>query len=205
MFSYFADNSRKHFGFIPDIIEILYHYELSDYLVEYLLEGSFPPKQLWKSIVYGAVNETHANEWSLRISSDNDFIRFRNIHRSVELANVWKYSKCSRDIQNSFFITKLITDIPNNTEGICVVCNRHFSDIFVRACCSCPSTQALQEAWWDMMIEHFNLDLYVEISQYDNEQRYQILLGKKPLTDIDELDYERLLKLCHYHLIYCIT
>ena len=35
LFSYFADNSRKHFGFIPDIIEILYHYELSDYLVEY--------------------------------------------------------------------------------------------------------------------------------------------------------------------------
>ena len=62
LFSYFADNSRKHFGFIPDIIGILYHYELSDYLVEYLLQGSFPPKQLWKSIVYGAVNESHPNE-----------------------------------------------------------------------------------------------------------------------------------------------
>ena len=83
-----------------------------------------------------------------------------------------------------------MTDIPNNTEGICVVCNIHFSDIFVHDCCSCPSTQALQEAWWNMMIEHFNLDLYVEISQYDNKQRYQILLGKKPRTDIDELDYE---------------
>jgi hypothetical protein len=65
LFSYFADNSRKHFGFIPDIIGILYHYELSDYLVEYLLQGIFPPKQLWTSIVYGAVNETHSNEWSL--------------------------------------------------------------------------------------------------------------------------------------------
>ena len=59
LFSYFADNSRKHFGFIPDIIGILYHYELSDYLVEYLLQGIFSPKQLWKSIVYGAVNDTH--------------------------------------------------------------------------------------------------------------------------------------------------
>jgi hypothetical protein len=52
-FIYFADNSRKHFGFVPDIIGILYHYELSDYLVEYLLQGIFPPKQLWTSIVYG--------------------------------------------------------------------------------------------------------------------------------------------------------
>ena len=45
LFSYFADNSRKHFGFVPDIIGILYHYELSDYLVEYLLQGISPPKQ----------------------------------------------------------------------------------------------------------------------------------------------------------------
>ena len=42
LFSYFADNSRKHFEFIPDIIGILYHHELSDYLVEYLLQGIFP-------------------------------------------------------------------------------------------------------------------------------------------------------------------
>jgi hypothetical protein len=59
----------------------------------------------------------------------------------------------------------------NNTEGICVVCNRHFSDIFVHACCSCPGAQVLQKTWWDMIIEHFNFDLYVEISQYDNELR----------------------------------
>ena len=109
LFSYFADNSRNHFGFIPDIIGILYHYELSDYLVEYLLQGIFSPKQLWKSIVYGAVNETHWNEWSLRATSDNDFLRIRDIHRSVELANIWKYAKSSRILKNIFFIVKLIT------------------------------------------------------------------------------------------------
>jgi hypothetical protein len=120
LFSYFADNSRNHFGFIPDIIGILYHYELSDYLVEYLLQGIFSPKQLWKSILYGAVNETHWNEWSLRATSDNDFLRIRDIHRSVELANIWKYAKSSRILKNIFFTVKLMTDIPNNTKGICV-------------------------------------------------------------------------------------
>ena len=104
LFSYFADNSRNHFGFIPDIIGILYHYELSDYLVEYLLQGIFSPKQLWKSIVYGAVNETHWNEWSLRATSDNDFLRFRDIHIFVELANVWKYAKSSRILKNIFLL-----------------------------------------------------------------------------------------------------
>jgi hypothetical protein len=120
LFSYFADNSRKHFGFIPDIIGILYHYELSDYLVEYLLQGISPPQQLWKPIVYGAVNEAHSNEWSLHTMSDNHFRRFRDIHRSVELANVWKYAKSSRILKIILFIVKLMTDIPNNTKGICV-------------------------------------------------------------------------------------
>ena len=115
--------SRYHWNLIP----------LNDYLVEYLLQGIFPPKQLWKSIVYGAVSETHSNEWSLRTTSDNDFLRFRDIHRSVELACIWKYVKSSRDIKNYIFIVKLMTDIPNITEGICVVCNWHFSDIFVHA------------------------------------------------------------------------
>ena len=126
LFSYFADNSRNHFGFIPDIIGILYHYELSDYLVEYLLQGIFPPNQLWKSIVYGAVNETHSNEWSLRTTSDNDFLRVRDIHRSVELANVWKYAKSSRTLKKKIFIVKLMTDIPNNTKGICVYATDSF-------------------------------------------------------------------------------
>jgi hypothetical protein len=38
-----------------------------------------------------------------------------------------------KDIKNYICIVKLMTDIPNNTKGICVVCNRHFSDIFVHA------------------------------------------------------------------------
>ena len=47
--------------------------------------------------------------------------------------------------------------------------------------------KTLQEAWWDMMIEHFNLDFYVEISQYDNEQRYQVLLEKNLLLTLMNL------------------
>jgi hypothetical protein len=70
--------------------------------------------------VYRAVNETHSNEWSLHTTSDNHFLRFREIHRSVELANVWKYAKSSRILKIIVFIVKLMTDIPNNTKDICV-------------------------------------------------------------------------------------
>jgi hypothetical protein len=61
-------NSRKYFGFIPDIIEILYHYELSDYLVEYLLEGTFRSKQLWKSILGTRTTTTVMNKYIRKMS-----------------------------------------------------------------------------------------------------------------------------------------
>jgi hypothetical protein len=32
--------------------------------------------------------------------------------------------------------------------------------------------------WWDLIIEHFCFELYVELSSYNDEELYQILLGK---------------------------
>ena len=64
------------------------------------------------------------------------------------------------------------------------------------------SYRKLDGLWW---LNILTLTCMFEISQYDNEQRYQILLWEKFTTDINELYYERFLKLCHCHLIYCIT
>jgi hypothetical protein len=65
----------------------------------------------------------------LHTTSDNDFRRFRVIHRSVELANVWKYAKSSRILKKKI-IVKLITDIPNNSKGICVYVTDSFLTYF---------------------------------------------------------------------------
>ena len=62
----------------------------------------------------------------MRTTCDNDFLRIRDIHISVELANVWKYAKYSKILKNIFFIVKLMIDIPNNTKGICVYVTNSF-------------------------------------------------------------------------------
>jgi hypothetical protein len=62
----------------------------------------------------------------LRATSDNDFLRLRDIHIFVELANVWKYAKSSRILKKKNFIVKLMTDIPNNTKDIYVYATDSF-------------------------------------------------------------------------------
>ena len=141
LFSYFIDTERIHYGFIPDIINILYRYNLHQYLSEFILEGTFPTKTSWKIIVNNAVDDVQRSEWLVRITNDSDFTRFKKIHTSVILANYLKHSYTNREIRNSYFITKLITDIPNSTSNLCVICYRQFRDVYVHACCNCSSTR----------------------------------------------------------------
>ena len=61
------------------------------------------------------MNDIQRSEWLGRIMNDSDFMRFKNIHTSVILAIYWKHSYTYKEIRNSYYITKLITDIPNST------------------------------------------------------------------------------------------
>ena len=136
LFSYMIDNDRIHYGFIPDIFDILIKYHLHNYLLDYLYEGSFPCKGQWKNIVDNAVDLVQSNEWTSRISSDSDFDRFTNIHNSVEIFKYLRYARSSSEIRNFYFILKIITD-----QKLCVVCNREITDVYVHACCNCTTTE----------------------------------------------------------------
>ena len=119
------------------------------------------------------------------------------------IGNYWKHSYSYREIRNSYYITKLITDIPNSTSDLCVICKRQFRDIYVNACCNCSSTKNLQNLWWDFIIEKFPVEIFIELYSYD-EQIYQILLGRRLVTDT-MIDTENFTKLCHVHVIQCIA
>ena len=55
--------------FIPDIVRILYKYDLIDTLKEYILWDPFPSKHLWKKIVKEHVHEHHNVLWQDKINS----------------------------------------------------------------------------------------------------------------------------------------
>ena len=203
LYSYFIDTERKHYGFIQEIMDILYKYYLHEYVIIFMRDGVFPTKQSWKIIVNNTVDKVQSDEWTRRIQSDNNFSRFRNIHLSVKVPDFWKCARSSREIINAYFITKLLTDIPNNTGSTCELCDRPFLDVYVHACCSCCGTQSIRDAWWDFIIERFPLQLFVELYSYDDEHLYCILLGKH-ITTVN-IDTDSFLSLCHVHVALCVA
>ena len=72
--------------------------------------------------------------------------------------------------------------------------------IFAHVCCTCPYTLEIQNIWWHLIIEMFCLDLYVELSSYDDEALYQILLGKTPCTDLGDAGLKSFQKMCYFHV-----
>jgi hypothetical protein len=50
------------------------------------------------------------------------------------------------------------------------------------------STTNIHDIWWEMIVEHFVFDLYVEFSAYDDELFFQILLGRNHITKLNNDD-----------------
>ena len=87
LFLFLIDPHRRHYGYIPDVIDMLRTYGLIQYLTEYIDTGRFPSKNQWKSIVHKTVNEQQSVNWLNRIALDDNFIRFRNIRKAVSMTN----------------------------------------------------------------------------------------------------------------------
>ena len=176
-------------------------YELSEVLNQFILEGNFPTKIVWRRSINEAIKVKHDTEWLNRIKTSSDFCRFRDIHSSICIAKIWTFPNNSSELRTAYFVAKLLATVPVHTEQFCGICNRTFDDLIVHACVSCQGTQDLRNEWWDIIIENFPLKFYVELSELDNEQLFRIMLGKQPRSDICVDDLSSFHRMSYFHLI----
>ena len=85
----------------------------------------------------------YADNLRERITADDDFVRFRNIHETISMPTFWKHS---------YLLSKLLTIIPDTTRNYCILCNKLFEGIFIHVCCRCSYTVNLQQLLWDLVI-----------------------------------------------------
>jgi hypothetical protein len=85
---------------------------------------------------------------------------------------MWSYPTNSSELRTAFFITKLISTVPDSNVKMCRLCEKQYTDIFVHVCYNCQYSVEIQIIWWDLIIENFCLELYVELSSYEDEVLY---------------------------------
>lgn len=108
-----------------------------------------------------AINSHQFNSWTTRVTSEPEFSRFFQIHN--------------------------ITSIPDSVQKCCTICDWSFTDIMTHATCDCTCTAHLREILFNIIIENFNLHHYVELSFYDSDSLFCVLLGKPQLQMPDKV------------------
>ena len=102
------DPERTQGGFIPDILNILDTYGLTQYLTDYIDKHHFPNKWTWKRIVKSAIDVKEENLLRQRMNSDSDFKRFQYVHNtSYRPYTLLDNSKIKANVK--IYICKMLT------------------------------------------------------------------------------------------------
>ena len=64
----------------------------------------------------------------------------------------------------------------------------------------CQYSFEIQNIWWNLIIEYFCLELYVELSSYEDNVLYQIFLEKTPCTHLGDVDLKSFQRMCYLHV-----
>ena len=184
LFSHLENLANTQYGFIPDILRLLADYDLLPFLSNWLENGHFPEKYIWKKTVRLSVSSTHNHNRQNRIVTDPDLRDFQLIFEHSEPSSIWKAPTNSHDINVCKFICKLYS-IPvhetNDQRHLCPLCNATVVNVFLHAACSCQHTNYIRDQWWSDIAD-MNINLCAELSGLPKDELYMVLLGRHTIT-----------------------
>ena len=170
------ERSRIRLGFIPDVCQILFKYELH-VLVNNLLspQHSIPSKLEWKSRVNSVILRKKTYLWDQRMASDSDFLRILQL--AIEPAVVYKV--CNRSLyRNTMLVIARLWTRPVTLENqVCLKCNNTFQDELVHVICEFPSTLALRNQFTDSLASILMADKILRVIELDSVSQTLRLLG----------------------------
>jgi len=180
-------------GFIPDVCQILFKYELHD-IVNNLLspQHSIPSKLEWKSRVNSGIFRKETYLWDQRMAADSDLTFVRILQPAIEPAIVYKV--CNRSLyRNTMLVIARLWTRPVTLENqVCLKCNNTFQDELVQVICECPSTLALRNQFTDSLASILLADEILRgIELVSVSQTFRLLGG--PVEPIFDMHTETLL------------
>jgi len=181
-----SDRSRITLGFIPDVCQILFKYELHE-IVNNLLspQHNIPSKFEWKSSVKNAILRKETYLWDQRMAADRDFTFFRIPQPAIEPAVVYKVSNLSLYRNSMLVIARLWTRPVTLENQLCIKCNKTYQDELVHVTCECPSTLALRNQLTDSLASILLPDELLRVLELDSVSQTLRFLGApvEPIFD----------------------
>ena len=166
----------------------------------YLQVGYLPPKDLWNKTVKAAVTNLHIDSRRQRMLSDPDFILFNTINAGRPLFAIWKFPSNIHEIELCKFVVKLWS-LPTLPLAVCTMCGSCFFNVFQHISTVCLGTVALRDAWWNTVIEDFDISLSAELCGLCPQDLYLFLLGSRLLSVTVSYHNERSLHILNFRFL----
>lgn len=141
-------------GFVSDMVLLLEKYSLYEYLESLIDTGAFPKKQHWKFLVYTSVYRHEEISLRNRMSSNEEFSRFIQIHNSITPHYLWKLAaKYPNHLEAIHYILKLCVTLRYvDSENLCHICGKFYRDIITHVVLSCTCTESFRDDLWCSII-----------------------------------------------------
>lgn len=175
--SHFHHNVTK--GFIKDILEILERYDLLQFIQQFIQDGLFPRKNLWKSTVNKAIMTYEQKNYADKLRSDPDLEHFFQIHPGIhEPSRIWKAAQlCPRWKVQLNSMAKVLTVSRENDLTLCEFCGKFFTDIVAHIIIACDATQKEVEGLWNFISDDLPVEFGVLLYNVNDLDFISITLG----------------------------
>ncbi len=180
-----CDNSLQ-MGYIPDIVNILYKYQLEEHWERYIKSGfqEFPMYSIWKGLIKKAVQTYEQNEWTKRTEGDQDFQLFKQVHNDIRKPiHVWQYAlRFPEQLDKCRVVAKFITKTPTSFLSIqlCCYCGKFYTDIYLHLAMECSVCFDERETFWSSITNSLSVEYSVYANNIEDEELFCLMLGKCP-------------------------
>ena len=170
-----ADTNIIMKGFIPDVVNILRKYGLTEYLENYCLRAEFPPKVPWKNSVKRAVKEQQKELYQTGLLSKGAE-RVQRVHNELRPFILYCVAKrnpdCKRQLLN---LAKLQTVAVSLAR--CPLCYAISADMVQHIFTYCQVLNELRNDLWDQITNLLGVELSVTLFQKTDSEIVDIFLG----------------------------
>lgn len=207
LFTYFYSNGNSNqLGFIPDLYKILCKYNLECYLHRFINNRDLPSKSAWNRLIRTMIYNSESHRLKTIMLNDVEFSRFREVHKTLVPYRLWKIPSSQSELKLIHFIIKCLTLIPQRVNQLCSYCNKDFTDVLLHITTSCQRTLDIRNIFLEYIVNCYTPQQSISVSNLDNEELLQFLLGKRTneLIDLDENESKQLVIVSANYVLSCI-
>ena len=166
-------------GFVNDVMRLVHKYSLYSFIEQFMNEGYFVPKRIWKHLVNRSVVKHHEEQWHVSVLNDDCYNRFISVHNScTEPLLVWKAAlRYPHKTPELCFLARLCVTTLHTPR--CTLCNLTCTDFATHLFCVCSKVNEKRERFWNYISNNYDITLEVELFNKSDEDFVNCILGGK--------------------------